>query len=308
MQADGIEKNPIEWVESAMGTRVPKRVHDLGHHELIQRIHGIVCGEYKCPGCGSPFLEQHYPSSRCVACGAPLPRICVTRSCGNRVEPLRVEDERGGVRWYEPYLDCHECQKFSGRSQRSAWIENITPPHIQQYIGSSYHWATTGRQGLDESLKQWFTVERCGADSRCHMLYVYGEEGCGKSVGVMFHAAKNHMSNRIEGLFYVSEDQLLAANANKYADQRESKEDAIALFAKCSGTKMLILDDMGNRSNYRPGQAELYGRVLGERIRLGRATIVIGRRIPIDGSPFGWVPGQLSSAFKHSGRSIRVSN
>jgi len=182
----------------------------------------------------------------------------------------------------------------------------VTPPHIHQHLGLAYYWETPGREGLDGDLKQWFTKEKCGSSSRCHMLYVHGAEDVGKSVGVMFHASKNHLSNRIEGMFYVSEEELLVANANKYADHREAKERAVSLFGKCSTTPLLIVDDVGNRKAYRPGQAEMYGRVLGERMRMGRATIVIGRRPLIDGSPFSWIPGQLSGAFKHTGRSIEV--
>ena len=295
-----------DWMETVMGVRVPKHIFELGRAELIHRIHGITCGEYQCAGCGEVFIEQNYPAVVCVVCNVPLPRICVTKSCGNRVEPLRASDGRGGVQWYEPTLDCYECQRYSGRAQRSAWIESITPPHIHQHLGSSYYWATPGREDLDSDLKQWFIDERCGASSMCHMLYVYGNEGAGKSVGVMFHASKNHMCKRIDGLFYVSEEELLTANANRYSDQREAKERAVSLFAKCSATHVLVVDDVGNRQAYRPGQAEMYGRVLGERMRLGKATIVIGQRTLVDGAPFNWIPGQLNSAFRHSGRALEV--
>lgn len=296
----------MEWIEVGLGIRIPKHVYDLGPAELVHRIHGITCGQYECPSCGRVYVESDYPSGQCTACRCPLPRVCVHKTCDNVVEPLRHETESGSVMWYEPTLDCSECQKFQGRAQRAAYIESITPPHIHRELGSAYYWDKKGRGSLDESLKGWFTSERCGEASRVHMIYVYGREGVGKSVGVMYHAAKNHLGLRVKGLFYVTEEDLLLANANKYADRREDKERAASLFAKCSRTELLVVDDLGGRPTYRQGQAETIGRVLGERLRMCRPTIVIGRREPVDGSPFSWVPGQLSGAFRSAGRSCMV--
>ena len=295
-----------EWAETVQGIRVPKHIAQMSKGEIVWKVHGIVVGEYRCVNCDRVYMEHDYPSGRCIGCGVPLPRICVTPSCDNRCDPINYTDERGGVQWYDPMLDCGDCQRFSGRAQRSSWIQSITPPHIHEHLGQAYHWAKPGRDRLDGELKQWFVEERCGVASRQVMLYVYGEAGVGKSVGVMFHAARNHLNNRVKGVFYVTESDLLTANGNRYADRREDKEKALSLFAKCSETPLLILDDLGNRDSYRPGQLDMFGRVIGERARLGRPVIVISRRPPGTDGPFAWIPGQLSGAFRHAGRTVAV--
>lgn len=294
------------WVDTGNGFRVPGHVYEIPRRELIYRIHGIVCGEYKCPHCSRVYMEEDYPSGQCVECGTPLPHVCVNKTCINVVDPIRVEGENGGVMYYPPTLDCSECQKFAGRAQRAAYIEAITPSYIHKNLGAAYYWNREGRGRLDEDLKGWFTSERCGELSRVHMLYVHGEAGTGKSVGVMYHAAINHLSRKVDGLFYACEDSLINHNAERYADSRDIRDRALSYFTKCSTTPLLIVDDLGSRANYRPAQVEMYARVLGERLRLGKATIVIGRRPPVDGSPFSWIPGQLSGAFRGAGRSILV--
>ena len=295
-----------QWIETAAGFRIPAQVAQLPKAELVARVYGIICGEYGCPGCGRIYEEKDYPSSVCPDCRTPLPHVCVNKTCANVVEPVRVETQSGGVVYYSPPLDCKECQKYTGRAQRAAYMESITPRHIHANLGAAYYWQRAGRGVLDEALKGWFLDERCGALSRVHMLYVWGPAGSGKSVGVMYHATINHLSLKVEGLFYVSEDTLLQANAERYADIRDVKDRAMSLFDKCQRTPLLIVDDFGARESYRPAQAEMYSRVLGQRLRTGAATIVIGSKRPVDGSPFSFVPGQLSGAFRGSGRSVWV--
>ena len=295
----------LSFVEGWTGIKIPQHIKDLGRAELVFRVHGIVCGEFRCPNCGQVYEEDDYPSACCVKCRTPLPEICVNKSCDNQSMPIKHVGHNGQTVWYPPMMDCAECQKFTGRAQRSAWMEKITPAHIHAHLGAAYYWGRDGRAKLDKELKSWFIDERCGEGSRQPFMYVVGPEASGKSVGVMYHVAKNHLGRRVKGCWYVSEPDLLKSHANKYSDSFEDKAEATAMFAKCADTELLILDDLGMRTDYRQPQIDMLARTLGDRMKRSQPTILIGRHAGRD-NPLSWLSSGLSQAFKHSGRVVEV--
>ena len=109
----------------------------------------------------------------------------------------------------------------------------------------------------------------------------------------------------MKGCWYVSEADLLKAHANKYSDSFEDKASATAQFAKCADTELLIVDDFANRTEYRQPQIDMLARVIGDRLRMARPTILVGRHVGRE-HPLSWLSSQISQAFKHGGRIVEV--
>ncbi len=300
----------IQFQRTMSGFRVPKRVAMMTPAQIMKKVHGIDVGAWSCPNCNRTLQEEDYPSATCRGCGqATLPRVCNTKGCVNLCQPMTAINDRGAVSYYDPPTFCETCTKQGSRKQRAQWCERVTPADI--YSGAiDYEIRKNGRESLDNTIGWWFSEDRFGKVSGQSFVYVYGEHGAGKSVGVMAHAIRGHIKGIISGLWYVSNADVERMARGTYSDDREEKASSGRSFYKCSTTDLLVIDDAGNKQGITRSVRSAYERIIGDRFRRMAPTIVISTRKPFryrDGfSVFDWLDESMSSQFAMAGIVVEV--
>ncbi len=299
------------FVESVTGLRVPESVARLTRAQLIKLVHGIEAGAWCCVHCDRLLVEDDYPATTCPGCGqATLPRRCTTRGCSNLCAAVRDATDRG-VRYYDPPTYCADCAQQGGRRSRANWCETITPRDVYGHA-ISYDRDRPARAELDRILAWWISEDDMGRVSRQTMLYVYGPHGCGKSVGVMAHVMRAHISGIVGGLWYASDQDVRALAAGTYSDSSEDKAASAEGFYRAAKADLLVLDGAGNSREQTRSVRAAYEKLLGDRFRRMRATVVISTRRPHayrgGASAFDWLDGSMPSQFAAVGMCVGVSS
>jgi hypothetical protein len=233
-----------------------RRRPELLPHELAKKVHGVVLGEYICPGCNRVYEESDWVSGckRCPDCMRPLPVVCI--QCHTAViEPFRSRDDSA---WYSAAPQCPACVETERMGHRLDQLAESFPRYALE-LAHQDNWIPpfrgrtktrfAHRSDLCHMLRTW--QEDWGNGNR-YSLWISGNVGPGKTVAVIRYVAEVYVKGGLQSMAYITEDDLCDHASGIGTDDR--KRAAYAYRDNACKAELLVFDECNSRGGIKGGR------------------------------------------------------
>ena len=239
------------WLKALLMRKRP----DLLPGELALKVHGVVLGEYACPGCSRVYEADDWVRGKkqCPGCRRPLPVVCI--HCHDQtIEPHKTE---GGV-WYAAAPQCDRCASNEKETYRRDSLAEVFPRYALD-LASQSNWIPpyrgdvrtrfAHRSDLCRAMVDWQKAMR---DGEPHSLWVSGNVGPGKTVAVIRYVASSYVLGYVGGVAYITEDDLCDHASGIGTDDR--KQAAYAYRDNAMNANLLVWDECNSRGGIKGGR------------------------------------------------------
>ena len=270
---------------------------------------GSEPADYVCPSCGlGAEVPGDAPPLYCRpgVCGCPSPWPC--SSCDAIIHP--IED---GGQWDRPAPFCPACASNRRREEIRGVIERVVPRELRVAARALYKVAH--RKAFMGALYRWVGAEGLGMKRGPSALLVYGSRGSGKSVGAAWAIAKAINDELIHNALYVTEDDLVRAAVDQFADAKDVQAKSRSLLHVAANVPFLVIDELGSTRThgYSDREKKELIRILHKRLSGRMPTMLVSNLSPsmvqAEGrlSHLGWLDERIDSRFAGCGVAVECS-
>lgn len=234
------------------------------YHAAILRKHGVTVG-WPCPDCGRAIEASDWDKDICP-CGRPYPFPC-GRECGQYVHPQKPKTGR----WYDCYVECDDCAQRTRRGRVQTTLEAVVPKAV--FAASRNYQDLRHRFELVRAGADW-CARSCGRGGGWSSLYVHGNTGAGKSVGVARLVEEAMLRGIVSDLDWLLEEDLVEAAKTRFRD--EDASGPARLLERARRVELLVVDELFSRgaAGYTANASIVVGSIFRSRFDEGLPTII----------------------------------